>query len=185
MAGPIAYIHYARCHKVYPLLIYGISAKLQSIWLLCHHTYTMQQFNYISAKLWPTSWSNRIHALCEDPGSASYIDLLYPCKVWPIWPLSQHAYTMMHIHYISAKLWPTGQSNSMHTLCRISWGESYINLLHICLLQVIQLVHHHTHSMSNVIRWCWIKCNISWNLQKLWECILHCWKAAHCSFPVI
>src|SRR6202046_220172 len=100
--------------------IHYISAKLQSIVLLCHHTYTVQQFNYISAKLWPTGWSDSIDTLCENPGSASYIVPLYPFKVWPIQPHCLHTYTMQHINYISAKLWLIGWSNSMHTPCRTS-----------------------------------------------------------------
>ena len=70
--------------------------------------------------LWPTGRSDNIYTLYKDSGSASCIDLLYPCNMWPIQPLSQHAYTMKHIHYISAKLWPTGWSNSIYTICRMS-----------------------------------------------------------------
>src|ERR1700735_218600 len=100
--------------------IHYISAKLQSIVLLCHHTYTVQQFNYISAKLWPTGWSDSIDTLCENPGSASYIVPLYPFKVWPIQPHCLHTYTMQHINYISAKLWLTGWAASMQQPCRAS-----------------------------------------------------------------
>ena len=56
-------------------LILYISAKLQSIWLLCQHVYTMQHINYIPANLWATGWSKSIPTLCKNSEGAFCIDL--------------------------------------------------------------------------------------------------------------
>src|SRR6202020_2273575 len=46
-AGPTAYLHYLRCHIVYPSFIYCITAKLQPIQLLCQ-MYTLCSMSTIS-----------------------------------------------------------------------------------------------------------------------------------------
>ena len=124
--------------------------------------YTMQKFNYISANLWFTGWSDSIHALCKDPGSASCIVLLYACKVWPIQPLSQNAYTMK---YIFAKLWPTGWSDSIHILCRISWSAYFIHLLylHIVAVYLVALIVY-THYTTYLL--CICKAVAHWLVQQ-------------------
>ena len=114
LAGLTVYLHCVRCHEVYPVFMHCMSAKLWLIQLLCLHVYTMLHINYISANLWATSWSKSIHTLCKNSGSASCNDLFHPCKLWPIQPLCQHSYTMNHIHYIFAKLWPTGPTAYTH-----------------------------------------------------------------------
>ena len=90
------------------------------------------------ARLWPTGWSDSIHTLCENLSSIFCIELFHLGKLWPIQPPYLHTYTMQHINYISANLWATGWSNSMHTLCKNSGGASCIDLLHLCKVWPIQ-----------------------------------------------
>jgi len=120
LTGPRVYTHCVRYHNVYPSFIYCITAKLHPIHPPCLHTYIMQHLNNISAKLWPTGWSDSIHILCMNSLSTFCNELLHLCNLWPIQPHCLHTYIMQHINYISAKLWPISWSDSMHTLCRIS-----------------------------------------------------------------
>src|ERR1700727_82312 len=119
-AGPRVYTHCVSYHNMYPSFIYCITAKLHLIHPPCLHTYIMQHINYTSAKLWPTGWSDSMQILCISSSSTFFHDMLHLCNLWPIQPHCLHTYTMQHINYISAKLWPISWSDSMHTLCRIS-----------------------------------------------------------------
>ena len=66
----------------------------------------------------------------------------------PLHPPCLHTYIMQHINYTSARLWPTGWSNSMQILCMNSSSTFYSELLHLCNLWPIQPPCLHTYTIS-------------------------------------
>ena len=114
------------------------------------------------------------------------------------WSICQHTHTgqvsisIASLHNCNTSGW----SISIHTLCRMSWSAPCINPLHLHkaaahLTGPPAYIHyvgcHEVHPTfihcicSNVLS-LWFKCNASWVLEKVWRCIIYCWKAAHHTF---
>ena len=117
-AGLRAYPHYIRPQKAHPSFTNCVSSKLQPIQLLCMHTYFMQHISHFLAKLWPFGWAESLFT--------PYITSWSTPLLWLIASLQRCSssstiyayilYSMQHINYIFAKLWPFGWSKSILTL---------------------------------------------------------------------
>ena len=122
-AGPTAYLHYLRCHIVYPSFIYCITAKLQPIQLLCQ-MYTLCSISTISLQT------------CGPPaGPRAYTHYVRTQEVHPVMTSftsancgsSSHSANILYIHY------------EAHPL--------YLFKAVAC-----RLLRQHTHTMQDVIK---------------------------------
>ena len=130
LAGPRAYAHYISPHKAHPSLTNCISTKLQPLQLLCMHTCFMQHIIYTVSCKALTLWLVWEHTNTIQDPIKCILSLIYylSAKCWPI-SLSNNIHTHVSCNNVTPslinvflKLWPICWSDSIriHTLCSVS-----------------------------------------------------------------